>query len=45
MGFTIFFENSTVLIDFIEFFPFNLPILKEIGRGDVGEGGRGDGEN
>lgn len=39
------FENSTVLIDFIKFFPFNLPILKEIGIGNVGEGGRGDGEN
>lgn len=35
------FENSTVLIDFIKFFPFNLPLLKEIGGGgDVGGGGR-----
>lgn len=32
------FENSTVLIDFIKFFPFNLPLLKEVGRGMLGEG-------
>lgn len=38
VGFTIFFENSTVLIDFIKFFPFNLPLLKEVGRGMLGEG-------
>lgn len=32
------FENSTVLIDFIKFFPFTLPLLKEVGRGMLGEG-------
>lgn len=39
------FENSTVLIDFIKFFPFNLRLLKEVGRGMLGEGERGKGEN
>lgn len=39
------FENSTVLIDFIKFFPFNLPLLKEVGRGVLGEGEGGEGEN